>query len=185
MDAIQQLDQPIDLGCCRAIRVEIWNADREPGTVKLELYANDKLLGMAPVLSKPDLSRDPTGRRPGVARVPHLPGPLYRVESGLPPRLPAQSPQRPHRPRAVRPRTLTVKRTPRRHISRYMRMQSCVIAALALFTAACGSVRIAKINADPSRYANRTVSVNGRVTNSIGILGTGGYTRRWTGKNLT
>jgi hypothetical protein len=59
MDAIQRLDQPIDLSCCRAIRVEIWNADREPGTVKLELYANDKLLGVAPVLSKPDLSHDP------------------------------------------------------------------------------------------------------------------------------
>src|SRR4051794_11152564 len=56
-----------------------------------------------------------------------------------------------------------------------MRMQIAAIAAMALFTAACGSVRIAKINADPSRYANRTVSVSGRVTNSVGVLGTGGY----------
>jgi len=56
-----------------------------------------------------------------------------------------------------------------------MKMQSCAIAAMAMFTAACGSVRIAKINADPSRYANRTVSVSGRVTNSVGVLGTGGY----------
>src|SRR6187455_3114221 len=56
-----------------------------------------------------------------------------------------------------------------------MKTETCAIAALALLTAACGSVRIAKINADPSRYANRTVSVNGRVTNSVGLLGTGGY----------
>jgi hypothetical protein len=56
-----------------------------------------------------------------------------------------------------------------------MKWESCAIAALALFTAACGSVRIARINADPSRYANRTVSVSGRVTNSVGVLGTGGY----------
>jgi len=49
-----------------------------------------------------------------------------------------------------------------------------LIPVLALLTA-CGSVRIARINADPSRYANRTVSVTGRVTNSVGILGTGGY----------
>jgi hypothetical protein len=56
-----------------------------------------------------------------------------------------------------------------------MKKQSLAIAAMALFTAACGSVRIARINADPSRYANRTVSVKGRVTNSVGILGTGGY----------
>jgi hypothetical protein len=56
-----------------------------------------------------------------------------------------------------------------------MKMQSIAVAGVALFLAACGSVRIAKINADPSRYANRTVSVSGRVTNSVGILGTGGY----------
>jgi hypothetical protein len=56
-----------------------------------------------------------------------------------------------------------------------MKRESCAIALLALFTAACGSVHIARINADPSRYANRTVSINGRVTNSVGVLGTGGY----------
>src|SRR5215510_7005263 len=56
-----------------------------------------------------------------------------------------------------------------------MRTHTLAIAAMALFTTACGSVRIAKINADPSRYANRTVSVSGRVTNSVGVLGTGGY----------
>src|SRR5689334_1583721 len=47
------------------------------------------------------------------------------------------------------------------------------IAALAL--AGCGSVKIARINADPSRFYNRTVRVDGRVTTSVGLLGTGGY----------
>ena len=46
--------------------------------------------------------------------------------------------------------------------------------AMALFLSGCG-VNIARINADPSRYHNRTVSVEGRVTNSFGALGTGGY----------
>ena len=55
-----------------------------------------------------------------------------------------------------------------------MKMKYLVIPALALLTA-CGSVKIGRINADPSRYANRTVSVSGRVTNSVGLLGTGGY----------
>jgi hypothetical protein len=59
MDAIQRLDQPVDLSCCKSVRLDIWNADRDPGTVKLELYANDTRLGVAPVLSRPDLSRDP------------------------------------------------------------------------------------------------------------------------------
>lgn len=40
---------------------------------------------------------------------------------------------------------------------------------------ACGTVKIARINADPSRYQNRDVSVEGRVTNSAGALGFGGY----------
>jgi len=39
----------------------------------------------------------------------------------------------------------------------------------------CGTVRIARINADPSRYRNRDVRVEGQVTNSFGALGTGGY----------
>ena len=49
-----------------------------------------------------------------------------------------------------------------------------LLPLLALLTA-CGSVRIARINADPSHYANRTVTVTGRVVNSVGVLGTGGY----------
>ena len=41
--------------------------------------------------------------------------------------------------------------------------------------AGCGSVKIARINQDPSRFYNRTVRVDGRVVTSVGILGTGGY----------
>jgi len=50
-------------------------------------------------------------------------------------------------------------------------------AALAgsFFLSACGAVKIGRINADPSRYYNRTVRVDGTVVNSVGILGTGGY----------
>jgi hypothetical protein len=59
MDAIQKLDEPVDLSCCRAVQIEIWNADKHPGTVILELYANDRLLGSKPVNSSPDLTREP------------------------------------------------------------------------------------------------------------------------------
>ena len=59
MDAIQKLDEPIDLSCCRTLRVEIWNADKYSGTVALELYANDTSLGVLPVRSTPDLQREP------------------------------------------------------------------------------------------------------------------------------
>ena len=59
MEAIQKLDEPIDLSCCRMVRIEIWNADRYPETVALELSADDKLIGSAPVRSTPDLRADP------------------------------------------------------------------------------------------------------------------------------
>jgi hypothetical protein len=39
----------------------------------------------------------------------------------------------------------------------------------------CGAVKIGRINADPSRYQNRVVHVSGTVTNSVGVMGTGGY----------
>lgn len=49
-------------------------------------------------------------------------------------------------------------------------------AAAALLLSACAStVRIGRINADPTRYTNRTVNVQGRVTTALGALGTGGY----------
>jgi hypothetical protein len=50
-----------------------------------------------------------------------------------------------------------------------------VTAAAALLLTGCGSVQIGRINADPSRYRNRTIQVRGTVTNSVGALGTGGY----------
>jgi hypothetical protein len=58
-----------------------------------------------------------------------------------------------------------------------MNLKTVLTMALAgsLFLAGCGSVRIGQINADPARYRNRTVNVTGTVTNSVGVLGTGGY----------
>lgn len=45
----------------------------------------------------------------------------------------------------------------------------------ALLLAACGATTIGRINADPTRFQNRTVRVSGTVVNSIGALGAGGY----------
>jgi hypothetical protein len=59
MEAIQKFDEPIDLGCCRSVRVEIWNADRYPNTVSLELWCGASFVNTAPVRSTPDLKRDP------------------------------------------------------------------------------------------------------------------------------
>jgi hypothetical protein len=45
-----------------------------------------------------------------------------------------------------------------------------------LLLAACPPrVSIADINGDPGRYANRDISIAGRVSNSFGALGTGVY----------
>jgi hypothetical protein len=54
-------------------------------------------------------------------------------------------------------------------------MKRLAAVPLLLLLTACGSVHIARINADPSRYANRTVTVTGRVVTSVGVLGKGGY----------
>jgi hypothetical protein len=59
MDAIQRFDDPVELACCSRLRLEIWNADRYPDTVQLEVFADGTRLGIAPVLSRPDLSQDP------------------------------------------------------------------------------------------------------------------------------
>jgi hypothetical protein len=53
-------------------------------------------------------------------------------------------------------------------------MKHLLVPMLALLTA-CGPVKIGRINADPSRYQNRVVHLSGTVTNSVGVLGTGGY----------
>jgi hypothetical protein len=50
-----------------------------------------------------------------------------------------------------------------------------LLTLAALLLSACGSVKIARIAADPSRFQNKTVRVNGTVTNSFGALGTGAY----------
>jgi hypothetical protein len=59
MDAVQRFDDPLDLACCSRLRIEIWNADRYPGTVSLEVLADEVSFGVKPVLSRPDLDRDP------------------------------------------------------------------------------------------------------------------------------
>jgi hypothetical protein len=59
MEAVQKFDEPVDLNCCRAVRIDIWNADRYPDTVDLEFYCNETRVGVAPVRSTPDLKRDP------------------------------------------------------------------------------------------------------------------------------
>jgi predicted extracellular nuclease len=45
----------------------------------------------------------------------------------------------------------------------------------ALLLSSCGYTKIGKITADPTRYRNQTVRVEGRVTNSFGALSMGGY----------
>jgi hypothetical protein len=59
MEAVQKFDEPVDLSCCRAVRIDIWNADRYPDTVDLDFYCNDRRMGWAPVRSTPDLKREP------------------------------------------------------------------------------------------------------------------------------
>jgi hypothetical protein len=58
-----------------------------------------------------------------------------------------------------------------------MRNRWLLLATLtaAAFLAACGSVKIGRINADPTRFQNRTVHVNGKVVVGMGVLGKGGY----------
>src|SRR5262249_14308547 len=50
-----------------------------------------------------------------------------------------------------------------------------LVPAAALLLSACGSVKIARINADPSHFRNQTVKVTGTVVTSVGLLNTGGY----------
>ncbi len=48
-----------------------------------------------------------------------------------------------------------------------------LFAVLAL--AGCGATKIGRINADPTRYQNKSVRVKGTVVTAMGVLGTGGY----------
>lgn len=70
MQAVQKFDEPIDLSCCRAVRIDIWNADRYPDTVNLELFCNEKRVGAAPVRSHPDLNREPMVAVPESVEIP-------------------------------------------------------------------------------------------------------------------
>jgi hypothetical protein len=67
MEAHQKLETPIDIQCCSKIQLEVLNADRYPGTLTLELFLLDTehpsaaplSLGSAPIISHPDMARDP------------------------------------------------------------------------------------------------------------------------------
>ncbi|HYP09756.1 MAG TPA: hypothetical protein VER03_26265 [Bryobacteraceae bacterium] len=52
---------------------------------------------------------------------------------------------------------------------------SLLLIPAALLLTGCGSTRIGRILADPARYQNRNVTVEGRVTNSIGAFVAGVY----------
>ena len=54
-----------------------------------------------------------------------------------------------------------------------MKPKSILLAAV--FLAGCAPLTIGRITADPSRFRNQTVRVTGRVTNSVGVMGKGGY----------
>jgi len=49
------------------------------------------------------------------------------------------------------------------------------VLVAAVFLSACTSVRIANIKSDPNQFRNKTVRVNGKVTNSFGVLSMGFY----------
>jgi hypothetical protein len=54
-------------------------------------------------------------------------------------------------------------------------MKFAIVGLAAVLLAGCAPVTISRINADPSRFQNKTVTVSGTVTNSVGVLGKGGY----------
>ena len=56
------------------------------------------------------------------------------------------------------------------------RVSATVVAvSLALGLAGCATKSINRIMAEPSRYANRDVTIKGRVVNSASVLGHGSY----------
>jgi hypothetical protein len=56
-----------------------------------------------------------------------------------------------------------------------MKRISLLIVPAALLLTGCGSTRIGRIIADPARYQNRNVTVEGRVTNVVGAFVAGVY----------
>jgi len=56
-----------------------------------------------------------------------------------------------------------------------MKKRLMTTAVAGLLLTGCATTRIGRITADPSRYRNRDVRVEGSVTNAFGALGAGGY----------
>ena len=56
-----------------------------------------------------------------------------------------------------------------------MNLKLMAVTMTAALLAGCAPMTIGRINADPSRFRNQTVHVSGTVTNSVGVLGKGGY----------
>ena len=54
-------------------------------------------------------------------------------------------------------------------------MLSAVLMAALFLTACEGITTISDVQSDPSKFHNKTVRVMGTVTNSVGLLSTGGY----------
>jgi hypothetical protein len=54
-------------------------------------------------------------------------------------------------------------------------MKRAFLVAAVVLLAGCAPVTIGRITADPSRYRNKSVTVEGTVTNSVGVMGKGGY----------
>lgn len=52
---------------------------------------------------------------------------------------------------------------------------SFLLVPMALFLAGCGTTKIGRIAMDPMRYHNRNVTVEGRVTQSVGAFVAGVY----------
>jgi hypothetical protein len=84
MEARQKFDQPIDLACCRSVQVQIWNADRHPGTVSLDFFALDsdgsfprsQYFGSARVKSIPDVKDEQVVAVPEILEFSIPPDPL-------------------------------------------------------------------------------------------------------------
>ena len=54
-------------------------------------------------------------------------------------------------------------------------MRYVLIFGAGLFLTACEGQKIAEIKNDPTKFRDKTVRVAGTVTNSVGVLSTGGY----------
>jgi hypothetical protein len=54
-------------------------------------------------------------------------------------------------------------------------MKLAILALSVLLLAGCAPVTVGRITADPSHFRNKTVRIAGTVTNSVGVMGKGGY----------